>query len=100
MHFHRKRRNGQHDGSRFSSVPVLLIPQQPCQEQLARRVAELGLGIHLRNSEASAHKLRDLTMLLIEEASTRDRVAQARAQMNADLRIPAAAKLIEEVLSV
>jgi len=62
-------------------VPMVAVPQEPEQEVTARRLAELGLGVHLAPEGATGKALRDAVEALASKPSYRARVAERSRAM-------------------
>ncbi|WP_163508823.1 macrolide family glycosyltransferase [Fodinicola acaciae] len=60
-----------------NGVPLVVVPQMVEQEMTAKRVAELGLGIHLPPEEATADRLAD-AVATVDTPEYRERVAKMR----------------------
>ncbi|WP_279583243.1 nucleotide disphospho-sugar-binding domain-containing protein [Fodinicola feengrottensis] len=61
-----------------NGVPMVVVPQMMEQEMTARRVAELGLGVHVPPEEATAERLAE-AVSIVDTPAYRDRVAAMRA---------------------
>jgi MGT family glycosyltransferase len=64
--------NSVHEGL-YYNVPLLLVPQQSEQRFVAARVQELGAGIMVEKSAASAEALRDAALKILRDERYRKR---------------------------
>lgn len=64
--------------SLFLGVPLLAVPQMGEQEIVARRVEELGAGLHIARTGASAEVLRESVAKLLAQNHFRERAAKVR----------------------
>jgi MGT family glycosyltransferase len=62
-------------------VPMVAVPQEPEQEVTGRRLAELGLGVHLAPEGATVKALRDAVEAITTEASYRAKAAERSQAM-------------------
>ncbi|GGA34170.1 macrolide family glycosyltransferase [Paenibacillus physcomitrellae] len=62
--------NSTHEGL-YYAVPMIVLPQSADQPAIARRVAELGAGIHLNQDHLTAEALRDAAEHVLGDAAIR-----------------------------
>jgi len=55
----------------YYGVPLIVIPQSADQPAVARRVAEVGAGIHLNQADLTARALREAAESVLNDASIR-----------------------------
>jgi MGT family glycosyltransferase len=60
-----------------NGVPLVAVPQMIEQEMTARRIAELGLGVHVPPAEATADRLAE-AVATVDTQAYRERVAKMR----------------------
>ena len=65
-------------------APLIIIPQMPEQAMTARRVAELGLGLHLAREEVTPRSLSQAVHQVTTDPTIQANVARMREQL--DLR--------------
>lgn len=58
----------------LTATPLVVVPQTPEQDAVARRVAELGLGRRLPPAEVTADALRTAVLEVMTDEATRQRV--------------------------
>jgi MGT family glycosyltransferase len=59
----------------YCGVPALVIPPSPIHNQVALRIAELGLGLRLEES-ATVAELKEAAIFLLQDSQTRKRVEE------------------------
>lgn len=79
----------------YSGVPPLLVPVSPTHDDVASRVAALGLGARLHIADLTAERLRELAVALIENNVTLARVREVQISMQRSNGAQTAADLIE-----
>jgi UDP:flavonoid glycosyltransferase YjiC (YdhE family) len=82
----------------YWGVPQILLPPTPFHYSVARRVAELGLGVCLPPAEMSGEMLIGLVTTLLRDQVTLRRVQEARNMIRQDAGAGAGADIIEEYL--
>lgn len=82
--------------SLYYGVPVVVIPQMSEQEIVGRRVEELGAGLYLTKSEATAEKFRESVHRLFRGDQFREQTALVRESFLAAGGVVRAAKAILE----
>ena len=83
-------------------VPLVIIPQMPEQAMTARRVAELGLGLHLARDEVTPRSLSQAVQKVTTDPTIQANVARMREQLDANNSRPGyllAADAVEAYLS-
>jgi UDP:flavonoid glycosyltransferase YjiC (YdhE family) len=83
----------------YCGVPVLVIPPSQAHEDVAQRIAELGLGVCLRPAEATPSAVRRAAEILVNDEDTLGHVRQAQASMRASDGAALAARLIGQYLA-
>ena len=83
----------------YCGVPLLLIPPGKLFEQVAHRVAQLGLGMYIDEAAASVEEVRRLTLFLLGDDGTRRRVKEAQKTMSETPGAKLSADLILKHLS-
>jgi MGT family glycosyltransferase len=79
-------------------VPMVAVPQVNDQPVNAARIAELGIGRHLSEGEATASALREAVLSVASDPLVARRVAETRSRMRGLGGARAAADLIESQL--
>ena len=79
-------------------VPILATPNHAFNSEVAYRLAELGLGIHLRNADLSPQNLQSGVHDLISSSSIRDQIRWMQASILVGGGARRAADLLESVL--
>jgi UDP:flavonoid glycosyltransferase YjiC (YdhE family) len=83
----------------YWGVPQLLIPPPlPVFEDCASRVAQLGLGVVLKESEATSARVRNMAAALLEDKPTQNRLRDVSSVMQSSSGAVMAADLIENSL--
>jgi MGT family glycosyltransferase len=70
--------------SMYYGVPMVLIPQQPEQQMHARRVVELGLGVHLDKGAVTAVSLREAVERIANDPQYRTHAQAMQQRMHED----------------
>lgn len=83
----------------YHGVPQIVIPPTPHHYSVARRVAELGLGVCLPPSELSKEALLEAVTSLLGDEGVRGRVRAARLRMQSARGAELAANILEKYLS-
>jgi dTDP-L-oleandrosyltransferase len=78
----------------FFGTPLVVVPQTPEQDAVARRVAELGLGLRIPPGEVSVDKLRKMVVDVASNEATGERVRRMRRLVVAAGGSPRAADAI------
>jgi UDP:flavonoid glycosyltransferase YjiC (YdhE family) len=78
----------------YHAVPQLLIPPSPIHDDCAIRIAELGLGTRLPESEATVENLKTAGISLLEDQATRSRLQEVAKIMRESNGAAMAADLI------
>lgn len=81
-----------------SGVPAILCPPSQVHEFYARRVAELGLAVCIRESEFSAEELRRSAVAVLEDQSILRRVKEFQRNIQESRGAEKAADLIEHFI--
>jgi MGT family glycosyltransferase len=80
----------------YWGVPQLLIPPSPIHDDCAARVAELGLGTRVPQTEATPEKLKHAGIALLEDREMRMRLREVARTMQANKGAEMAANLITQ----
>jgi UDP:flavonoid glycosyltransferase YjiC (YdhE family) len=80
----------------YWGVPQLLIPPSPVHDDCAIRIAELGLGTRLLESEATVDRVRTAANALLDNQSMRSRQREIAGIMQANQGGEMAANLLEQ----
>lgn len=80
----------------YWGVPQLLIPPSPVHDDCAIRIAELGLGTRLLESEATPDTVRAAALALLENQPMHARLREAAAAMQANRGAEMAANLLDQ----
>lgn len=83
----------------YHGVPQILIPPSPIHEECARRVAELGLGVHLGASQVTAEILRETAASILADTGTHGRLQSVAKTMQENNGAALAADLLASRLS-
>jgi UDP:flavonoid glycosyltransferase YjiC (YdhE family) len=82
----------------YHAVPQILVPPSPLHNDLALRVTELGLGVRLRESEATVTNIHKAGMALLHDDLMRTRLEQVSKTMREEKAAERAANLITQSL--
>ncbi|QTE03028.1 macrolide family glycosyltransferase [Streptomyces cyanogenus] len=85
--------------SLFFGVPMVAIPQMSEQRANADRLVGLGLGVMLHRREVTAASLREAARAVLADSSYGDRVRDMRGHVRRAGGAPAAADVIESLLT-
>jgi MGT family glycosyltransferase len=85
--------------SLYFGVPIVALPNQAFNAEVAYRVAELGLGIHLRDRDVSSKSLRASVDSLIGDTAVRERLKVMQKAVRNCGGAELAANLIEGALN-
>lgn len=80
----------------YCGVPLLMVSASSVHDDVASRVAELGVGLHLREGEASAANLREAAGLVMRDSAILERVQQFKKIMRDNDDIERLGALIEQ----
>jgi MGT family glycosyltransferase len=83
----------------YYGVPMIIIPQMPEQAIVARRIAELGLGIVLDNKRLNTTVLQEAVHRLSHDSSFRDRVKLVQKEVQVSGGAQCAAEAILRFVS-
>jgi len=81
-----------------SGVPILAVPNHAFNSEVAHRVDELGLGIHVRSADLSPTTLRAGVDLIVSDVAMNDRVKAMQKIVRSSGGASRAAELIESVI--
>ncbi|MFH8982255.1 macrolide family glycosyltransferase [Streptomyces varsoviensis] len=81
-----------------SGVPMVAVPQAVDQFGNAAVLEELGVARHVPNEEATAERLREAVLSLVDDPAVAARCAELKAELAAEGGSPRAADLIEAEL--
>jgi len=79
-------------------VPVLAVPNHAFNSEVAYRVAELGLGIHLRSADVSSNSIRTCVDEIIGDTAMHERVREMQRVIRSSGGARLATDLIEGVV--
>ena len=82
----------------YCAVPQLLIPPSQVHDECATRIAELGLGIRLQESEATVENLTRAGVRLLEDQATRRRLQDFSTIMHNNKGAQMAANILGKCL--
>lgn len=85
-------------GALYHGVPLVVCPQMREQQESARRVAELGLGVNLEEAELSAAVLREAAERVATDTAMRERARTFGEVVRRERAATVAAKAVEEFL--
>lgn len=85
--------------SLYHGVPVVALPTNPFNAEVAYRMAELGLGVDLRQRGISAHTIREAVDIACSDEGLLGRVKQMKSNLACTPGAEAAANSIEEYLA-
>ena len=83
----------------YFGVPIVALPNHAFNAEVAYRVAELGLGIHLHDRDVSASSLNKSVDSLIADSATRARLTNMQSAIRKCGGAELAANLIEGALN-
>jgi MGT family glycosyltransferase len=84
--------------SLYHGVPVVSLPPNPFNAEVAYRLAELGLGIHVRQERQTLDKLREAVDVACSDAALLGRVKRMHSDLASSPGAEGAADCIEEYL--
>jgi MGT family glycosyltransferase len=84
--------------SLYHGVPVVAVPPNPFNSEVSYRMAELGLGVHIRRSSMTAGTLRRAIDAALSDESLLRRVKRMQCELASSPGAPAAADAIEAYL--
>jgi MGT family glycosyltransferase len=85
--------------SLYHGVPVVAVPPHPFNSEVAYRVAELGLGVHIPERGITAEVLREAVNVAAFDEALLDRVRRMQKLLSNSSGAIAAADTIEEFLA-
>lgn len=85
--------------SLYHGVPVVAVPPNPFNSEVAYRTAELGLGLHVRQRDMTADTLREAVDTAFADRALLARVKRKQSDWASSPGVEAAANSIEEHLA-
>lgn len=85
--------------SLYHGVPVVAVPAYPFNSEVAYRMAELGLGLHVHQRGMTPSALREAVDIAASDEALLSRVKRMQADLASSPGAEAAAKAIEEYLA-
>jgi MGT family glycosyltransferase len=85
--------------SLYHGVPVIAVPPNPFNSEVAYRLAELGLGLHVRQQGMTVATLREAVETAFSDEALRRRVKRMQSDLAGSPGARAAADSIEEYLA-